>query len=76
MNELTFTIERTFLICNIVFSSKEKATSSQSLMIIRCCGDLVPSETPENRTKMVQEVLKTMENLSKFLVFEFGFKLS
>ena len=46
--------------------SAEKATSSQSLMIIRCCGDLVPEETPENRTKLVQEIWKTMENLSMF----------
>jgi hypothetical protein len=52
----------------IIMNFVEKATSNQSLMIIRCCGELVPSETPENRTKLVQEVWKTMENLSKILI--------
>ncbi len=42
----------------------KKATSNQSLMMIRCCGELVPSENSENRTKLVQEVWKTMETLN------------
>ncbi|CAG7724718.1 unnamed protein product [Allacma fusca] len=42
----------------------KEATSSQSLMILRCCGELVPGESPENRTKLVQEVWKTMESLN------------
>lgn len=43
----------------------EKATSSQSLMIIRCCGELIPEEPPTNRTELVQQVWKTLESLSK-----------
>ncbi|XP_049788788.1 leucine-rich PPR motif-containing protein, mitochondrial [Schistocerca nitens] len=39
------------------------ATSTQSLLIIRCCGNLVPEESPEVRTKIVNEVWKTLENL-------------
>jgi len=40
-----------------------KATASQSLMIIRCCGNLVPEETPEQRTKLVEEIWKTFQKL-------------
>lgn len=39
------------------------ATSTQSLLIIRCCGNLVPEESPEVRTKIVNEVWKTLENM-------------
>ncbi|XP_063242318.1 leucine-rich PPR motif-containing protein, mitochondrial [Bacillus rossius redtenbacheri] len=39
------------------------ATSSQSLLIIRCCGNLVPEESPEVRTRLVEEIWKTLENL-------------
>jgi hypothetical protein len=39
------------------------ATSTQSLMIIRCCGNLVPEEIPEVRTKLVNEIWQTFENL-------------
>ncbi|XP_059481411.1 leucine-rich PPR motif-containing protein, mitochondrial isoform X2 [Neocloeon triangulifer] len=39
------------------------ATSSQSLMVIRCCGNLVPEEHPEVRTKLVQEIWNTLESL-------------
>ncbi|XP_046388703.1 leucine-rich PPR motif-containing protein, mitochondrial [Ischnura elegans] len=39
------------------------ATSSQSLLLIRCCGNLVPEERPEVRTKLVQEIWKTIEQL-------------
>ncbi|XP_034826727.1 leucine-rich PPR motif-containing protein, mitochondrial [Maniola hyperantus] len=31
-------------------------TSSQSLLVIRCCGDLVPEELPEQRTLLVQKI--------------------
>ena len=34
----------------------KSATSSQSLLVIRCCGNLVPEEKPEIRTKIVQEI--------------------
>ncbi|CAH1403829.1 unnamed protein product [Nezara viridula] len=39
------------------------ATSTQSLMIIRCCGNLVPEESPEVRTKLVNEIWSTFEKL-------------
>lgn len=39
--------------------STKSATSSQSLLVIRCCGNLVPEEMPAVRTKMVQEIWKT-----------------
>lgn len=40
------------------------ATSSQSLMVIRCCGNLVPEEMPEVRTALVQEIWKTLNALN------------
>lgn len=43
----------------------ESATPSQSLLIIRCCGSLLPDELPENRTKLVQKIWTTLNNLSK-----------
>lgn len=39
--------------------TNKSATSSQSLLVIRCCGNLVPEEMPEARTKMVQQIWKT-----------------
>lgn len=39
------------------------ATSSQSLLVIRCCGNLVPEELPEIRTQLVQEIWNTLRNL-------------
>nr|CAD7259831.1 unnamed protein product [Timema shepardi] len=39
------------------------ATSTQSLLIIRCCGSLVPEESPEVRTQLVEEIWKALENL-------------
>uniref|UniRef100_A0A1B6MDN1 Pentacotripeptide-repeat region of PRORP domain-containing protein n=1 Tax=Graphocephala atropunctata TaxID=36148 RepID=A0A1B6MDN1_9HEMI len=41
----------------------KKATASQSLMVIRCCGNLVPEEAPEHRTKLVEEIWNTLEKL-------------
>ncbi|XP_070852405.1 leucine-rich PPR motif-containing protein, mitochondrial [Drosophila suzukii] len=40
------------------------ATSSQSLLVIRCCGNLVPEELPEVRTALVQEIWKTLNALN------------
>lgn len=40
------------------------ATSSQSLLVIRCCGNLVPEELPETRTKLVQEIWNTFNKLN------------
>ncbi|XP_066146551.1 leucine-rich PPR motif-containing protein, mitochondrial [Euwallacea fornicatus] len=40
------------------------ATSSQSLLVIRCCGTLVPDELPEVRTKLVQEIWNTLIKLN------------
>lgn len=44
--------------------SNRSATSSQSLLVIRCCGNLVPEELPEVRTALVQEIWKTLNNLN------------
>jgi hypothetical protein len=60
---------------NILDFEIDAITSSQSLMIIRCCGELVPEETFENRTKLVQEVWATMEKLSKLLIEHFIFEI-
>ncbi|KAB0799524.1 hypothetical protein PPYR_07404 [Photinus pyralis] len=44
--------------------SSRTATSSQSLLVIRCCGNLVPEEMPEVRTKLVQEIWNTLLKLN------------
>ncbi|XP_022911098.2 leucine-rich PPR motif-containing protein, mitochondrial [Onthophagus taurus] len=44
--------------------SSRSATSSQSLLVIRCCGNLVPEEVPEIRTKLVQEIWNTLKKLN------------
>lgn len=36
--------------------SRNDITSSQSLLVIRCCGELVPEELPEQRTLLVQKI--------------------
>ncbi|XP_060803764.1 leucine-rich PPR motif-containing protein, mitochondrial [Amyelois transitella] len=36
--------------------AKNNITSSQSLLVIRCCGELVPEELPEQRTLLVQKI--------------------
>ncbi|XP_022120292.2 leucine-rich PPR motif-containing protein, mitochondrial [Pieris rapae] len=36
--------------------AKHDITSSQSLLVIRCCGELVPEELPEQRTLLVQKI--------------------
>lgn len=43
---------------------QRSATSSQSLLMIRCCGNLVPEEMPEVRTALVQEIWKTLNALN------------
>lgn len=42
----------------------KSATSTQSLLVIRCCGNLVPEELPETRTKLVQEIWNTLNKLN------------
>ncbi|KAF5275552.1 hypothetical protein FQR65_LT04155 [Abscondita terminalis] len=44
--------------------SSRTATSSQSLLVIRCCGSLVPEELPEVRTKLVEEIWNTLIKLN------------
>ncbi|XP_050321595.1 leucine-rich PPR motif-containing protein, mitochondrial [Bactrocera neohumeralis] len=44
--------------------TQRSATSSQSLLVIRCCGNLVPEEMPEVRTALVQEIWKTLNSLN------------
>jgi hypothetical protein len=46
-----------------VFFVTESATSTQCLLIIRCCGNLVPEASPEARTQLVEEIWKTLENI-------------
>lgn len=43
--------------------STGRATSTQSLFLIRCCGHFVPEETPESRNKLVSEIWDTLEKL-------------
>lgn len=42
---------------------QKTATSSQSLLVIRCCGNLVPEELPEVRTALVHDIWKTLNKL-------------
>ncbi|XP_071514137.1 leucine-rich PPR motif-containing protein, mitochondrial isoform X2 [Panulirus ornatus] len=39
------------------------ASSTQSLLLLRCCGSLVPEELPEVRNKLVQEIWDTLHEL-------------
>ncbi|GAB6020657.1 hypothetical protein CHUAL_003327 [Chamberlinius hualienensis] len=39
------------------------ATSTQCLLIIRCCGLLLPDELPENRNKLLTTVLEDIKSL-------------
>ncbi|XP_037041583.1 leucine-rich PPR motif-containing protein, mitochondrial-like [Bradysia coprophila] len=39
-------------------------SSAQSLLLIRCCGYLVPDELPKNRMAFVQNVWRTLNNLN------------
>jgi len=41
----------------------ETATPSQSLMVLRCCGNLVPEELPENRTILVQQIWQALNKI-------------
>lgn len=44
--------------------NNKSATSSQSLLVIRCCGNLVPEELPEMRTALVKEIWNTLNRLN------------
>ena len=50
-----------FLITFICYS--EMISSSQSLLLIRCCGNLVPEEHPKERNKLVQEIWSMLESM-------------
>ncbi|XP_063887839.1 leucine-rich PPR motif-containing protein, mitochondrial-like [Scylla paramamosain] len=39
------------------------ASSTQSLLLLRCCGSLVPEEHPEVRNKLVQDIWNTLQEL-------------
>ncbi|XP_050728830.1 leucine-rich PPR motif-containing protein, mitochondrial-like [Eriocheir sinensis] len=39
------------------------ASSTQSLLLLRCCGSLVPEEQPEVRNKLVQDIWDTLQDL-------------
>lgn len=51
-------------LCSVI----ETATPSQSLMILRCCGNLVPNELPENRTILAKEIWKTLNYIGTVLI--------
>lgn len=38
------------------------ATTTQSLLLIRCCGGLVPEEPPAARTKLAKDIWKMLES--------------
>lgn len=38
-------------------------TSTQALMMIRCCGSTLPEESPEVRIKLVQNIWTILENI-------------
>lgn len=42
-------------------STSRNATSTQALMILRCCGNLLPEENPESRTELVNTIWKALE---------------
>jgi len=46
-----------------IFFFIETATPSQSLMVLRCCGSLVPDELPENRTILVQKIWQAINEI-------------
>lgn len=62
---MTFNFKFVCIVYFIFFHFSEQATSTQSLMIIRCCGSLVPEESPEVRTKLVNEIWSTFEKIGK-----------
>ncbi|VVC25742.1 Pentatricopeptide repeat,Tetratricopeptide-like helical domain [Cinara cedri] len=43
--------------------TSKTATPSQSLMVLRCCGSLVPDELPENRTILAKELWNTINRI-------------
>ena len=43
-------------------SDPETVSSSQSLLLIRCCGNLVPEEPPAARTQLVHDIWKMLES--------------
>jgi len=45
---------------NFTYAIAETATPSQSLMVLRCCGNLVPDELPENRTILAKKIWDTL----------------
>ena len=47
--------------------SVETATPTQSLLLIRCCGNSIPEELPEARTDLVHSIWATLENLGATL---------
>lgn len=49
----------------------ETATPSQSLMVLRCCGNLVPDELPENRTILVQKIWQAINQIGMTLFTQY-----
>lgn len=44
-------------------SKKQHVSSSQSLLLLRCCGSLVPEESLEVRTQFTKEIWETLNAL-------------
>lgn len=53
---------------NNVRAVAEIATPTQSLMVLRCCGNLVPDELPENRTKLAQKIWQTINEIGIYKI--------
>lgn len=54
-------LDRSNISCSIYPCFAETASTTQSLLLIRCCGSLVPEEPPTSRTNLVQEVWKMLQ---------------
>ncbi|XP_012266542.2 leucine-rich PPR motif-containing protein, mitochondrial isoform X2 [Athalia rosae] len=42
-------------------NESEYVTSTQGLMLLRCCGDLMPNELPETKCELVNQIWKNLE---------------
>lgn len=37
-------------------------------MLLRCCGNLIPDELPENRTKLVNKIWKAINSIGMHII--------
>jgi len=67
----SFDLKNFHLIILFVYFFVEIATPSQSLMVLRCCGNLVPDELPENRTILVQQIWQALNQIGMKLFIHY-----